>query len=210
MSWLPTASLAWRAAISATALRVADRLVAWAEAAGGAGVVPRIWKLRGEALAALGDATAAERALRAAQEAAREQGARPLLWRIARSLGDFLRTQDRARRAEAEQAYVAAHELITELAATIPDQALRTAFCERTFALLPAPRQSSISRAAGQAYGGLTRREREVVTLIARGLSNREIAEALVISERTVETHTGHIRDKLTFTSRAQMSCLRM
>lgn len=52
--------------------------------------------------------------------------------------------------------------------------------------------------------GGQTAREREVAVLIARGLSNREVADALVISERTVEAHTGHIRDKLGVTSRAQ------
>jgi len=187
------------------ALRVADRLIAWAEAAGGAGVVPRLWKLRGEALAALGEATAAEMALRAAQEAAREQGARPLLWRIYLSLGALL--QAHARRAEAEQAYAASWEIIEDLAATVPDEALREEFRGRAFARIPSLRRSSsASRATNQAYGGLTAREREVAALIARGMSNREIAEALVVSERTVETHISHIRDKLTFTSRAQIA----
>jgi DNA-binding NarL/FixJ family response regulator len=52
----------------------------------------------------------------------------------------------------------------------------------------------------------LTRREREVATLIARGKSNREIAGDLVVSERTVEGHVNNILSKLGFRSRAQIS----
>lgn len=50
----------------------------------------------------------------------------------------------------------------------------------------------------------LTRREIEVMTLLARGLSNTEIAEALVISETTAKTHVGHILAKLNLRDRAQ------
>lgn len=53
--------------------------------------------------------------------------------------------------------------------------------------------------------GGLTEREREVARGIARGESNREIAEKLVVSERTVETHVGNILNKLGFSARAQI-----
>jgi non-specific serine/threonine protein kinase len=61
---------------------------------------------------------------------------------------------------------------------------------------------------AAAAYGGLTTRERQVAALIGRGLSNAQIAEQLVVSERTVESHTGPIRDKLGLTSRAQLAAL--
>ena len=52
---------------------------------------------------------------------------------------------------------------------------------------------------------GLSAREREVATLIAQGLTNRQIAEALVITERTVATHIEHILVKLDFGSRTQI-----
>jgi predicted ATPase/DNA-binding CsgD family transcriptional regulator len=51
----------------------------------------------------------------------------------------------------------------------------------------------------------LTEREREVVTLIARGLSNGEIADELVLSKRTVEHHMANILSKLGFANRAQI-----
>ena len=52
----------------------------------------------------------------------------------------------------------------------------------------------------------LTPREREVATLIASGLTNREIASRLVIAERTAEGHVQAILNKLTFNSRAQIA----
>jgi predicted ATPase/DNA-binding NarL/FixJ family response regulator len=52
----------------------------------------------------------------------------------------------------------------------------------------------------------LTRREQDVAVLVARGLSNGEIAGELVISARTVETHVQHIMDKLGVGTRAQIA----
>jgi predicted ATPase/DNA-binding CsgD family transcriptional regulator len=57
-----------------------------------------------------------------------------------------------------------------------------------------------------ESYNGLTHREREVATLIAQSKSNAEIAEALVLSKRTVETHITNILSKLGFTSRVQIA----
>jgi predicted ATPase/class 3 adenylate cyclase/DNA-binding CsgD family transcriptional regulator len=55
-------------------------------------------------------------------------------------------------------------------------------------------------------FSPLTRREREVAVLIARGLTSREIASELVITERTAETHVEHILDKLGFHARSQIA----
>src|SRR2546430_6804516 len=52
----------------------------------------------------------------------------------------------------------------------------------------------------------LTPREQQVAELIAEGLSNKEIAARLVISQRTVESHVEHILHKFGFTSRAQVA----
>ncbi|MBZ0315556.1 MAG: LuxR C-terminal-related transcriptional regulator [Anaerolineae bacterium] len=57
-----------------------------------------------------------------------------------------------------------------------------------------------------QRPSGLTRRELEVALLITEGKSNREIADAFVIAERTVEGHVSNILSKLGFRSRAQVS----
>lgn len=52
---------------------------------------------------------------------------------------------------------------------------------------------------------GLTERETEVLTLVARGLSNTEIAGALTISVKTVKTHIGNLLAKLAARDRAQL-----
>jgi ATP/maltotriose-dependent transcriptional regulator MalT len=52
--------------------------------------------------------------------------------------------------------------------------------------------------------GDLTAREHEVLTLLARGLSNSPIAEALVISDATVKTHVARVLMKLNLADRVQ------
>lgn len=55
-----------------------------------------------------------------------------------------------------------------------------------------------------RAFGELSKRERETLSLLAEGLSNSEIAERLGISEKTVRNHLSHLFDKLGVWSRAQ------
>lgn len=68
--------------------------------------------------------------------------------------------------------------------------------------------RSSAPGSAQRGTAALTRREREVAGLVAEGLSNREIAERLVISKRTADAHVEHILTKLGFSSRTEITAL--
>lgn len=78
------------------------------------------------------------------------------------------------------------------------DRAVTRSVVER-FAALPAPRPELAAR-----LEQLTAREREVLVLLTRGMSNREIAERLVLSEGTVKTHVLRVLRKLELRDRVQ------
>jgi DNA-binding CsgD family transcriptional regulator len=59
---------------------------------------------------------------------------------------------------------------------------------------------------AGQALVVLSRREEEVAALVAQGMSNRQIAQELFLSERTIEVHVSKILRKLVLTSRTEIA----
>jgi DNA-binding CsgD family transcriptional regulator len=89
--------------------------------------------------------------------------------------------------------------------------ALAVAKGETRPALWPAP-AAVTGPATGHGTGhgtgakALTRREREIAGLVAEGLGNRDIAERLYLSKRTVDSHVEHIFTKLGFSSRAQLA----
>ncbi len=97
-----------------------------------------------------------------------------------------------ARRALGDQAYASAWDV--GLAMSM-DEAVELAL---TWSARPAGKPEGPEK--------LSRREMEVAALITRGLTNREIAAELVISERTADTHVQNILNKLGFSARAQIA----
>ena len=81
-----------------------------------------------------------------------------------------------------------------------PDQTIAYALGEQASTV------TTPTRAQRRERSQLTRREEQVAELVARGLSNKDIAAQLVISRRTAEAHLEHILKKLGFTSRAQIA----
>ena len=166
--------------------------------------IPALLKLKGEALLALSRLDEAHAALEEAKRGARERGDPSLLWRVQRSLGQVYRRLKLEEQAQGE--WAAAREIIAQLAAMIEDEGVREHFSHTALTSLPKEKPLLARRATASQFGGLTERERQVATLIAQGRSNREIAEALVISYRTVETHIANIMFKLSYTARSQVA----
>ncbi len=204
LAWYARAELTLAQHDPDLALQITDQLIATASNLSPMRIIPRLWKLRGETLMALGRITEAEPVLHAARDGAEAAGARPLLWRIHVALGRLYRASNR--HGEATAAFATAQSLIDQLAATISDEALQSNFLQQATSMLPRPRPSTPRQAAREAFGGLTSRERDVARLVAQGKSNREVAETLVLSERTVEDHVSHILAKLGFAGRVQIA----
>jgi predicted ATPase/DNA-binding CsgD family transcriptional regulator len=133
-----------------------------------------------------------------------ECSAGALLWRVHAALGQLALEQRQM--AEAERAFAAASATVDTLVAAMHDEAFREHLRQRAARQIPAELPAIPRRSLKTAFGGLTERERTVAVLIARGCSNREIAETLILSERTVTTHVSNIFAKLGFTSRAQVA----
>ncbi|MGH9151528.1 MAG: response regulator transcription factor [Acidimicrobiales bacterium] len=69
-----------------------------------------------------------------------------------------------------------------------------------------AARCHALDRELGDGGGPLSAREREIAGLVARGLTNRQIAAHLHIGHRTAENHVQHIHTKLGFNTRSQIA----
>jgi DNA-binding CsgD family transcriptional regulator len=70
--------------------------------------------------------------------------------------------------------------------------------------LIAALRQSRRRPAAG--WESLTEAEQDIVGLVAAGLTNRQIAERLYLSPRTVQTHVSHVMRKLDLARRSEIA----
>ena len=160
--------------------------------------------MRGEALIKLKQAAEAETILQNAQTTALKHGLRPLLWRISLTQGKLAHSQRRYE--EAERRFAAALELLEDLASSLPDETFHQRFLQHAQALFPRTRQPSAHRLAKKIFEGLTERERAVAALIARGKSNREIADSLGVTPGTIQTHVSSILSKLHFSSRTQIA----
>jgi NarL family two-component system response regulator LiaR len=81
---------------------------------------------------------------------------------------------------------------------------LHPEIAKKLMSLAAAKEQPKTSRATTDSENDLTEREQDVLQLIADGMNNREIAEKLVISEKTVKTHVSNILNKLHLDDRTQ------
>jgi DNA-binding CsgD family transcriptional regulator/tetratricopeptide (TPR) repeat protein len=144
----------------------------------------------GMAAMTLGRFDASEGHLRHAIQRNAAVGARPWAARAELVLAELLRRHGRARGQALDLAQRAART-----ATTLGMKVLRS----RADAVI-----DDLTAAKGPVL--LSRREREVAALVAQGLTNREIARTLFLSERTAENHVQHILTKLGFGARAQIA----
>ncbi len=127
--WTRRAELALCQGEPALALDIVERLITSAPGMSPGSVITFLWKLKGEALTALGHTEEAHTLLQAAAENAQATGERFLLWRIHTSMGRLYRAMDR--QSEAEEQLSTARKLVDELADTLPDEELRNSFLQR-------------------------------------------------------------------------------
>lgn len=186
------------------ALRLAERLLTTVPGEMSLQPLPRLLYLKGKALIALQREHDAVQVLEEARRGALERSARSLLWQVQAALGRAY--QRLGQKEHAKLAWSAAHTTIESLATSIDDAYLRDHFLRVARRSVPQESRRLVRQAEARTFAGLTKRERTVAGLIAQGHVNREIAEALVVSERTVEAHVSNILSKLGFTSRRQIA----
>jgi len=107
-----------------------------------------------------------------------------------------------------EHALVACLQVLAEVVAADHEHETAARFLAAVDALGTTRRSSTahFGRTGHFVFNPLSPREREVAGLVARGLTNRQIADKLMIGERTVDTHVQGILAKLGFESRTQIA----
>jgi DNA-binding NarL/FixJ family response regulator len=143
--------------------------------------------------ATLGDGALAERHFQAAIALAERNGIAPELALSLAASGIALH------QAGSDADCATAHDRLRQ-AWTLLRQLDMTADADRVAALLA---RMEPGRSDGRETGGLSAREREVLALVVDGLTNREIADRLAISDKTVANHLTHIFTKIGVENRA-------
>jgi DNA-binding NarL/FixJ family response regulator len=113
--------------------------------------------------------------------------------------GFLLKDVDAAKLAEAIRVIASGHAIV--------DPTVTRRLLDQ-FARLPEPALEPATAPAPRQLDGLTGREAEVLILVARGLSNAEIAAELLVTETTVKTHVHHLLTKLDARDRVQLVIL--
>jgi DNA-binding CsgD family transcriptional regulator/tetratricopeptide (TPR) repeat protein len=189
------------------ALAIVSRLYELVPGNGSDQLVAELLLVQGEALLRMRRWESAQEALEGARQGAVQRMNPSTLWRAHALLA---RLHHAAKHAKlAAQEWEAACAVVESLAATVEEADLRATFLQAALADVPklvTTRAAYPLRSAAPVQSALTPRETEVAKLIAQGRSNHEIADTLVLSERTVTTHVSHILGKLGFTSRAQVA----
>jgi predicted ATPase/DNA-binding CsgD family transcriptional regulator len=150
------------------------------------------------------------------ERAARLLGAAQAVWRTSGAKVDETnaysvfdaRSEDALREAMTSGAFESDlfQRAIAEGASYSFEEAVALALGEEGDADMSREAGTSTARPTGGKPGGLTRREWEIAQLLGEGMSNKDIAARLVISQRTAETHVESILSKLGFTSRLQVA----
>ncbi len=140
--WARRAELALYQGDPALALDIVERLIGSASGMQAGRVITFLWKLKGEALAAMGQPDEACFLLRAAIENARATDERFLLWRLHATMGQLYRAS--GRQSEAEKEFSLAREFVEELADSIADGEVTDDFRQRAHERLKSSPQHAV------------------------------------------------------------------
>ncbi|PJF42906.1 MAG: hypothetical protein CUN55_09495, partial [Phototrophicales bacterium] len=186
------------------AIQRLETLIAHANKENVEDIVPRLSLMQAQALIANQQYQPAIQLLEKAVDMMKDDELSGLSWRISATLGKAYLLS--GQREDAIDTCNNARQQIERLASQLYETFLRDSFAQMAQSLIPQPTKLTPRQAAKRTFGGLTEREREIAVLVAEGKSNREIAEKLVLSKRTVDAHISNILNKLGFSSRTQIA----